>query len=178
MKRGDNMKNQTQNLVLSGLLIALVTVGTMVISIPVPATNGYVHGGDLMIFLAAVLFGKKQGALAGGVGSAMADLLLGYSQWIIPTLIVKGIMGYIIGGLTSGRTEPIYTPRNIFAMFLGVLWMVGGYYVTGGIMLGSFTAALAGLPGDLIQGTAGMVLFIPIGIALKRTVLKPNHHMN
>ena len=172
------MKNQTQNLVLTGLLMALVTVGTMIISIPVPATHGYVHGGDMMIFLAAVLFGKKKGALAGGVGSAIADLLLGYSQWIIPTLIVKGIMGYVIGSLSNGGTKPILTTRNIMAMTVGVLWMTFGYYIAGGIMLGSFTAALAGVPGDLLQSGVGMVLFVPIGIALKRTVFKRGVYLN
>ncbi|NBG89709.1 ECF transporter S component [Isachenkonia alkalipeptolytica] len=172
------MKNQTQNLVLTGLLMALVTVGTMIISIPVPATHGYVHGGDMMIFLAAVLFGKKKGALAGGVGSAIADLLLGYSQWIIPTLIVKGIMGYVIGSLSNGGTKPILTTRNIMAMTVGVLWMTFGYYIAGGIMLGSFTAALAGVPGDLLQSGVGMVLFVPICIALKRTVFKRGVYLN
>ncbi len=172
------MKNQTQDLVLTGLLMALVTVGTMMVSIPVPATHGYVHGGDMMIFLAAVLFGKKKGALAGGVGSGIADLLLGYSQWIIPTLIVKGIMGYIIGSLANGETKPVVTARNILAMSVGVLWMVFGYYIAGGFMLGSFTGALAGIPGDLLQGSTGMLLFIPIGIALKRTVFKGGLHLN
>lgn len=172
------MENHTQNLVLTGLLMALVTVGTMMISIPVPATHGYVHGGDMMIFLAAVLFGKKKGALAGGVGSAIADLLLGYSQWIIPTLIVKGIMGYLIGSLSNGETKPILTAKNLMAMSLGVLWMAFGYYIAGGIMLGNFTAALAGVPGDLLQSAVGMALFIPIGMALKRTVLKNGHHLN
>ncbi len=172
------MKNQTQSLVLTGLLMALVTVGTMMISIPVPATHGYVHGGDMMIFLAAVLFGKKKGALAGGVGSAIADLLLGYSQWIIPTLVVKGIMGYLIGSLSSGESKPILSKGNIFAMLTGVLWMTFGYYIAGGIMLGNFTAALAGIPGDLLQSSVGMALFIPIGIALKRTVLKGGLHLN
>ena len=170
------MNNQTQNLAITGLLMSLVTVGTMMISIPVPATHGYVHGGDMMIFLAAVLFGKRKGALAGGIGSAIADLLLGYSQWIIPTLIVKGLMGYVIGALTNGDTEPILTSRNISAMSLGVLWMTFGYYIAGGFMLGSFAGALAGVPGDLLQGTAGMILFIPIGIALKRSVLKHRFH--
>ena len=172
------MKNHTQSLVLTGLLMALVTVGTMMISIPVPATHGYVHGGDMMIFLAAVLFGKKKGALAGGVGSALADLLLGYSQWILPTLIVKGLMGYLIGSLANAETKPVVSARNLLAMSLGVIWMVFGYYIAGGFMLGSFTAALAGIPGDLIQGTGGMLLFIPIGIALKRTLTKHHLHLN
>lgn len=45
----------------------------MVIKIPTIATQGYIHLGDSMIFLAAIMFGKRKGAIAEGVGSAMTE---------------------------------------------------------------------------------------------------------
>ena len=42
---------------------------------PVPFTRGYIHLGDSMIFIAAILFGWRVGALAGGLGSALADVV-------------------------------------------------------------------------------------------------------
>ena len=33
--------------------------------------------------------------IAGGIGSALADILTGYSHWAIFTLIIKGLEGYI-----------------------------------------------------------------------------------
>jgi uncharacterized membrane protein len=79
--------NRIQDLTILGLLIALVAVSTMVIKIPTIATQGYIHLGDSMIFLAAIMFGKRKGAIAGGLGSAMADLLLAYTHWVLPTLM-------------------------------------------------------------------------------------------
>ena len=42
---------KTKNICLQGLMIALVTVSTMVLQVPVSATNGYIHLGDSMILL-------------------------------------------------------------------------------------------------------------------------------
>ena len=56
-----------KKLVLKALFIALVTVSTMIIQIPVPMTEGYIHFGDSMIFLIAVFFGRRNGAIAGGI---------------------------------------------------------------------------------------------------------------
>lgn len=89
--------NRTQMIILTGLMTALVTVATMVIAIPVPFTNGYIHMGDSMIFLAVLILGWKYGAFAAGVGSALADLFLGYVHWAPWTLCIKGLMALIMG---------------------------------------------------------------------------------
>lgn len=161
--------NEVQELTILGLLTALVAVSTMVIKIPTVATEGYIHLGDSMIFLSAIMFGKKKGAIAGGLGSAMADLLLGYTHWILPTLIIKGIMGYGIGLIANQESDNLINLRNIVALIFGASWMVFGYFVTGGIMQGDFRVSAAGIPANLLQGFAGALIFIPIGIALKKT---------
>lgn len=161
--------NKIQNLTILGLLIALVSVSTMMIKVPVISTEGYVHLGDSMIFLSAIIFGKKRGAIAGGIGSAMADLLLGYTHWIIPTLIIKGIMGYVVGFIADGESEKLINIRNSIALTIGAIWMVFGYFIAGGIMKGSFIVSATSIPANLVQAFAGALLFIPIGIALKKT---------
>ena len=83
-----------KKLAINALAIALVCVSTMVIQIPIPL--GYMHLGNCCILLVSVYFGNMTGMLAGGIGSCLADLLSGYTQWIIPTLIIKGIMGLVI----------------------------------------------------------------------------------
>jgi len=161
--------NKIQNLTILGLLIALVAVSTMMIKVPVVSTEGYVHLGDSMIFLSAIIFGKKKGAIAGGIGSAMADLLLGYTHWIIPTLIIKGLMGYFVGLISNGESDNLINIRNSISLIFGSLWMVFGYFVAGGIMKGSFLVAATSIPANSIQAFAGALIFIPIGIALKKT---------
>ena len=67
--------SNTRRMVLGALLTAMVAVATMAFQVPIPATKGYINLGDTVIFIAALLLGPGYGALAGGVGSAMADLI-------------------------------------------------------------------------------------------------------
>ncbi len=90
-------QNNTQKLILTGLMTAIVTIATMVISIPIPFTNGYIHLGDSMIFLSVLILGWKYGAFAAGIGSALADLMLGYVHWAPWTLCIKGFMAIAMG---------------------------------------------------------------------------------
>lgn len=173
--REDLKTNRIQDLTILGLLIALVAVSTMVIKIPTIATQGYIHLGDSMIFLAAIMFGKRKGAIAGGLGSAMADLLLAYTHWILPTLIIKALMGYGVGVIADRESNNLINLRNGIALIFGAGWMVLGYFIAGGIMKGSFVVAAASVPANLIQGFVGALLFIPIGVALKRTKYFEQH---
>ncbi|KAB3531638.1 ECF transporter S component [Alkaliphilus pronyensis] len=164
------MRNESlQNLTIIGLLTALIAVSTMIITIPIPATEGFIHLGDSMIFLAAILFGSKKAGLSAGIGSAMADVLLGYTHWALPTLIIKGLMGYGVGVIANQENDNILNTRNIIALTFGALCMVTGYFFTGAALKGSFAVALASVPANLIQGFGGAILFLPLGIALKRT---------
>ena len=120
--------NKTHKLVTYSLLIALVCVGTMFIKIHVPATNGYVNIGDAFIIISSLMFGPVAGMIAGGIGSAMADLLSGYAHFAVFTLIVKGIEGYIIGWLfvKFGGTKlaGMYSSlAGVAFMVLAILWL-------------------------------------------------------
>ncbi|WP_432664566.1 ECF transporter S component [Wukongibacter baidiensis] len=165
---------KTRDLTIMGLLVALVAMSTMSFRVPIPATSGYIHLGDSMIFLAAVLFGRKHGAIAGGLGSALADILSGYAHWALPTLIIKGLMGYIVGRIAEGENSN----RKIMSIVVGALWMVTGYYFAASLMQGSFIVPLQSIPGNLIQGFGGAAIFAPIGAALSRTNLFKKRTIN
>lgn len=161
------MKMTTKELCIQGLLTALVTVCTMVFQIPVSATQGYIHLGDSMILLIGVFFGWRYGMVAGGVGSALADLLSGYAHWAPFTLIIKGVMGLIIGLVSdfAGRQEKFFTMRNFLASAAGIAWMVFGYFIGGGILKSSFAVAATSIPENMVQGIAGAVIFFVVGTA-------------
>lgn len=161
------MKMTTKELCIQGLLTALVTVCTMVFQIPVSATQGYIHLGDSMILLIGVFFGWRYGMVAGGVGSALADLLSGYAHWAPFTLIIKGVMGLIIGLVSdfAGRQEKFFTVRNLLAAVAGIAWMVFGYFIGGGILKSSFAVAATSIPENMVQGIAGAVIFFVVGTA-------------
>lgn len=164
------MKMTTKQLCIQGLLIALVTVGTMLFQIPVSATQGYVHLGDSMILLSAVFFGARCGALAGGIGSALADILTGYSHWAPFTFLIKGIMGYLVGKLAESPAarEKFFTARNLLSVVIGEVWMVFGYFIGGGILHSSFAVSLTSIPENIVQGTAGAIIFFVVGAAFHK----------
>ena len=159
------MNKKTHNMVLNALMIALVCVGTMVIQIPMPSTNGYVNIGDAMIFITAIVFGPIPGMIAGGIGSSLADILSGYSQWALFTLIIKGIEGYVVGIIVR---QNVTKTKSIIASTLGSIIMISGYYLAGGILEGSFIVSLHSIPGNAIQGIASIIIGVPLAISLSK----------
>lgn len=161
-------ESKIKRLCISALLIAMVCICTMVIQIPVPATGGYIHLGDSVILVASIFFGWKYGLIAGSLGSAMADLLTGYAYWAPFTLVIKAVMGLIIGRIGKLKTEndKFFSIRNILASLSGILCMVVGYLIGGTILKGSFTVALTSVPSNLIQGFGGLVIFYITGLGL------------
>ena len=155
----------TKTMVKYGMLIALTTVMTMAIRIPTPGTNGYLNLGDMVVFLSALILGRKGGFVVGGVGSAMADLLSGYTHYAPITLIVKGLEGYIAGRIYETR---LGQRVPLLATTIGGIWMAFGYYFAEIFMYGA-KAALASVPGNLLQGIVGAITAVALFAALKKT---------
>lgn len=167
-----NTSNNTRQLVLTALFAALVTVATMVIQVPTFATQGYINVGDTMIFVAAALMGPRTGLIAGGLGSALADLFSGYAHWAPWTLVIKGLEGLIVGLIAhrAYRSKGLLSPIVIPTMVVAALWMVLGYYIGGGVMKG-FAASITEIPGNLIQGLGSIVLATPVLAILRKVDL-------
>ena len=99
-----------RKLVVTALLMALTCVATMVIQVPSPM-NGYVNLGDCIVLLSGWLLGPVWGFAAGGIGSALADLLSGYAHYIPGTLIIKGLMA-VMAALIAGVRCPRLRQRS------------------------------------------------------------------
>ena len=149
------------------LLTALVTIATITITIPIPATGGYLNLGDSIIFLAAILFGWRYGMVAGGLGAALADLFVA-PAFALPTLIVKGVMGLLVGKIGNSKDKNLLNFRNVIALLLGTLWMAAGYYITQVIMLRNFQVPLVEVGPNIMQGIMGSILFLPIALVLRK----------
>jgi len=109
-------------LAVTAVSTALVSIATMIFSVYVPATRGFFNIGESMVFLSALLFGSYVGAFAGGVGSMLADILLGYSYYAPATLVIKAFEGYIVGFLKSNNPRLVSKTRwKMLTIFLGVL---------------------------------------------------------
>ena len=152
----------TQRIVFSGMFIALVTVATF-INVPYPGSaGGLMHLGTLMLFIISLKFGKTYGALAGGIGMGIFDVLGGWMSWAPGTLVVRLIMGYVVGWIAQdekGQGSNIY--RNIIAIAVGGIIMIVGYYLYEAIFLTTFEAASLSFVGNAAQIGIGLIsLFI------------------
>ena len=149
-----------RKLVMAALMAALVFVATMVIKIPTP-TNGYLNLGDCFVLLSGWLLGPWYGFAAGGIGSMLVDLLGGYFQYVPGTFLIKGLMALVAAFLYRAlHKSPAALP---ISGLVGECIMVGGYYLYESTVCGyGFMGAAAGIPGNCVQGVAGLV----IGIAL------------
>ena len=151
----------TRRLIYGSLMAALIALMTAYFKLPVPVTNGYVHLGDGAIFLCALLLGPFA-AIPAAVGSALADALFGYYIYILPTFLIKGLIG-LIAGLAAGKT-PRFTVRKLCVWTLCGLVMTGGYFLFETLFYG-IGASLAAVIPNLIQAAAGVIigcLFIPV----------------
>jgi uncharacterized membrane protein len=149
---------------LVALLIALTTVLTLLVRIPTPA-RGYVNLSDVAVTFAGLLFGPWVGAVAGGVGTALADLLGGYAFFAPLSLVAHGVEGFLIGYLGWRRRS---VPALILAWLAGTAAMVAIYLVGEGVFYTGWPAALAELPMNVLQGVLGAVVGIPLVLAVRR----------
>ncbi|MGN0970614.1 MAG: ECF transporter S component [Aristaeellaceae bacterium] len=145
-------KINVKQLTLCGVLAALVFVLTYFPKVPVPVTGGYVHLGDGAIFLAVLLLGPL-GIPAAAIGSGLADLIGGYMLYVIPTVIIKGLVALVAWKLYRKGSWV----SAVLAFVLAEAVMVLGYFLFECFTSGVPAAAAAILP-NVVQGVAGVVL--------------------
>lgn len=148
-----------KKMITAALFAALACVATMSVRIPTPGTGGYIHPGDAIVILSGIILGPVWGFLAGGIGSAFADLLGGYFIYVPITLVIKGLVALISGIIYLHMKK---TPKSHYiAVILGgisdIILVAGGYFLCESFMYGTAGAA-ASVPANLIQGTGGLVI--------------------
>lgn len=158
------LKPGVLRVVVSAVMAALVCVATIVVQIPNPATRGYINIGDAMIFVSALVFGTFVGGIAGGIGSALADVIGGYGVYAPFTFIVKGLEG-VLAGLIADRKS---VSRDLVAVAMAGCEMVLGYFLVEFYLLQFGWAALTEVPGNVFQIVAGGVIGIPVASILRR----------
>lgn len=162
----------TRNIVVAGLMAALVTVGTMLIQIPV-GLSGYVHLGDSMVYLSGVLFGPVLGGLAAGLGSFFADMMSGYAVYALPTFIIKALDAAaiaIVYKMVSRGSESITRKMiaYVLAFIVGSIVMASGYFLFETFLYGVGGAAV-GVVANLFQGVVGGAISVPFFLLFTKT---------
>ena len=180
--------NRINKIILTGIMTSLIMVATMVIRIHVPFTQGYVHLGDAVIFIAVLVLGKKYGTFAGGAGSALADFFSGYAYYAPWTFVVKALMAFVVGAAmehlekknheaakNGEESKPWLNAQKkiplieLIAMAFGGIEMTVGYYIAASLMQGNWYTPLFSVPGNIAQFIVGMILATALAAALYKT---------
>lgn len=143
------MNNQTKLLVLTALFTAIVTIMTF-INLPLfGAQGGLIHLGYVALFPIAIIYGKRVGMIAGGVGMGLFDILSGWSAWAPGTLIIVGVIGYVVGAITERNKSFLFM---VIAMLIGSLISISGYFFYNAFIMGfGVESALVSIAGDSLK---------------------------
>lgn len=173
----ESSKITVLDMVQVSLMAAIIYISTAVIN--VPSHMGVIHLGDSMVFVAAVILGKKKGAAAAAVGMCLFDLLSPYAIWAPFTFVIKGTMAFIAGSIAYRKEyEGNGIWNNALGFVLGGIWMIGAYYLAGVLLLHfyfnnplnqSFITSLADIPGNVTQVIFGIVIALPLSKLLKKS---------
>lgn len=154
------MNAKLQRIVTASMLAAMTTIATVIIKVPTLGTNGYVNIGDTLVLLCAWLLGNPYGALAAGIGSALADLLSGYPAYIPGTAAIKFLMAFVAAIIYAGfgRKNVHNAASYVISSAAAEIIMIAGYFLYESTILGYGLAAAASIGSNAIQGITCMVL--------------------
>ena len=167
-----NKNSRILQLSFGGMLAALIFVATSFFKLPVSITQGYIHLGDGFILLGAALLGNPTAIIAAALGSALADLLGGYTMYILPTFLIKGAVA-LVAVAALAKERPLWV--RIACMIMAEAVMVLGYFLVEWLVLGYGLAAASGavFP-NIVQGLSGVIIGAALLPLMKRvkTILK------
>ena len=166
MRSNGRRTGGVKRLAMTALFMALSYVATSLLIIPVPG-GGYLNLGDTIVLLGAYLLGPAYGAVAGGIGSALADLLAGYGIYVPATLVIKMLMSVMAAGLYKTLRKKAWAPVACGAAAEAL--MVLGYSLYEAFLGGTLAASLPGIPANLLQGAFGLAASTLLVLALRKS---------
>lgn len=166
-------QSTTKTLVINGLFIALTLVATMFINIRLPfmGNGGLIHLGNVPLFIAAMVYGRKTGAIAGAFGMGMFDLISGWTMWAPFTFVIVGAMGYVAGAISEKGGKNQYV-ANTLAVIAALIIKIAGYYIAEVILYHNFIAPLGSIPGNIVQVAVAGIIVVPLAPKMKKLAAK------
>lgn len=164
-----NRKSQKAlfRIVLIGLFAAMCYVVLFFkIPIPSPVGNPFLHMGNMLVILAALLFSGPVGGIAGSLGMGLFDLTQGYATYAPKTLVLKFGIGIVVGAVFSlGRKDGAKSPvRWVFAA--AAAFLTGGCaLLVAAIRLGN-EIRIEGIEKSLVINPVLYVFMLILGLLL------------
>ncbi len=139
-------------------VMAAIVFATTMIQLTITPDGGYIHLGEAGILFSAFAFGPGIGAVVGGLGTALADVTLGFPIWAPASLLIHGLQGWAAGWIA--RRWPGLGGLILAAIVGGLIVVLG--YLPVGMYLEGQAVALAAVPFNLLQVFIGGVIAIPL----------------
>ena len=139
-------QTKTSKIALVSILAALSVVLGYIVKIP--TQTGILTLLDAGIFFTAFYYGRREGAIVGGLGGFLIDLISGYPHWMFFSLLFHGLQGYFAG--FKGKWKWL-------GLVLATFLMVAGYAMASAWMNG-WGAAIPEIIPNLMQNIVGMTL--------------------
>lgn len=153
-------------LTMTALFMGMEIVLSMTaLSIPVP--GGHLYLNDMVIGTAALLMDPLSAFCVGGVGAFLGDLLSGYTEAMLTSLVSHGLQAVVIAALAHSLPgkKPL---RYGLSLAVGAVIMVTGYSLGRAFIYRTPEYALLKLPFEFLQAGVGAViawlLCVPLGL--------------
>ena len=161
------MKKTTKNICFSAMFAAMVFALTM-LHVPIGA-GGYIHVGDAVIYVVALLMGGPWAFLSAAIGAAVAGLVSGVAVYAIPSMIIKVLIAVPFVMISKKSEKLLNVKSALFTVLSGAITILG-YFVTDLIVYRE--GAVADLPANVIQAVGSAVVFLILAFALDRADIK------
>ena len=153
---------------MTGIMAAMITIITAyVCHVPVGMNGGYIHFGDAVIYLAAVLLPKPYAIAAAAIGGGLADLFTA-PVWVPATVLIKTLL--VLPFETKG--VKIITKRNVMSTIIAYFISGIGYYAAEKILFEEGAVFAVTMGQTLIQSLGSAVVFILLGLAMDKAHVK------
>ena len=163
-------RTDIKGMVIGAMFIALTFVITGYINVRIPflaSNGGLIHLGNVPLFVAAAVYGKKTGAVAGAFGMGLFDLTSGWVAWAPFTFVICGLIGYVFGLITENKKGKL---SLVLAVFAAAVVKVVGYYIAEIVIYGNLVAPVTSIPGNLVQIFVAGIISVPLIIALRKVI--------
>lgn len=165
----DQAHEKMKNLTLSAMFAAVIMLMILYLfHIPVGSSGGYVHFGDVFIYLAACFLPMPYACGAAAIGAGLADVLSGSAIWAIPTMMIKPLTALWF----TNKQEKLFNRHNLIGVLIAGAVSIVGYYLAEVILVGSWTAPLLTIWGNVVQAVGSGILFVVMSFAIDRVSLK------
>lgn len=166
--KGKTQDSKIKNLTIAGIMAALITLMTAyVCHIPMGVNGAYVHFGDSLIYLAAVLLPTPYALAAAAIGGGLADLLTA-PMWAPATVMIKMLLVLLF----TNKSKKIISTRNVIATIPAYLITGVGYFIAEYVIFGSGAVLLVSMSQNLVQSVGSAIFFIVFGLALDKAHVK------